>query len=129
MRAGTVARPYGRPREGEYDVTEAPSDGGRIIRRGAYPELTLTAVLVGYGLGVLITISMGYACLILGFSHEGSELAAILGFGVLRGILGRSSIIENNISQTVASSVNGASAGIMFSVPALFILGHADFDP
>ncbi|MCP4256157.1 MAG: oligopeptide transporter OPT family protein [Planctomycetes bacterium] len=101
----------------------------RTIRRGPYPELTLTSVLVGYVLGVLITISMGYACLILGFSHEGSELAAILGFGVLRGILRRNSIIENNISQTVASSVNGASAGVMFSVPALFILGETNFNP
>ncbi len=101
----------------------------RTIRTGPYPELTLTSVLVGYALGVLITISMGYACLILGFSHEGSELAAILGFGILRGILRRNSIIENNISQTVASSVNGASAGIMFSVPALFILGETDFNP
>jgi len=110
-------------------VTEARSGGGKVIRRGPYPELTPTAVLVGYGLGFLITISMGYACLILGFSHEGSELAAILGFGVLRGILRRNSIIENNISQTVASSVNGASAGIMFSVPALFILGRTDFNP
>ena len=110
-------------------MTEARSGGGKVIRRGPYPELTWTAVLVGYGLGFLITISMGYACLILGFSHEGSELAAILGFGVLRGILRRNSIIENNISQTVASSVNGASAGIMFSVPALFILGQTDFNP
>ena len=101
----------------------------RTIRTGPYPELTLTSVIVGYILGVLITISMGYACLILGFSHEGSELAAILGFGVLRVILRRNSIIENNISQTVASSVNGASAGIMFSVPALFILGETDFNP
>ncbi len=109
-------------------MTEAQS-GGKVIRRGPYPELTWTAILVGYVLGVLITISMGYACLILGFSHEGSELAAILGFGILRGILRRNSIIENNISQTVASSVNGASAGIMFSVPALFILGHTDFNP
>jgi len=110
-------------------VPEPESQGGKIIRRGAYPELTWTAVLVGYLLGVLITISMGYACLILGFSHEGSELAAILGFGILRGLLGRNSIIENNISQTVASSVNGASAGVMFSVPALFILGQTDFNP
>jgi len=110
-------------------VTESQGSGGKVIRRGPYPELTWTAVLVGYGLGILITISMGYACLILGFSHEGSELAAILGFGVLRGILRRNSIIENNISQTVASSVNGASAGIMFSVPALFILGQTDFNP
>lgn len=110
-------------------MAEARSGGGKVIRRGPYPELTWTAILVGYGLGFLITISMGYACLILGFSHEGSELAAILGFGVLRGILRRNSIIENNISQTVASSVNGASAGIMFSVPALFILGQTDFNP
>ncbi len=110
-------------------MAENKTSGERIIRRGAYPELTLTAILVGYALGVLITISMGYACLILGFSHESSEVAAILGFGVLRGILRRNSIIENNISQTVASSVNGASAGVMFSVPALFILGHTDFNP
>lgn len=110
-------------------MAKSEHGGERIIRRGPYPELTLTSVLVGYALGVLITISMGYACLILGFSHEGSELAAILGFGVLRGILRRNSIIENNISQTVASSVNGASAGVMFSVPALFILGETDFNP
>jgi putative OPT family oligopeptide transporter len=110
-------------------MAETQAGEKRIIRTGIYPELTLTSVLVGYALGVLITISMGYACLILGFSHEGSELAAILGFGVLRGILRRNSIIENNISQTVASSVNGASAGIMFSVPALFILGETDFNP
>jgi putative OPT family oligopeptide transporter len=110
-------------------MAETEAGEKRIIRRGPYPELTLTSVLVGYILGVLITISMGYACLILGFSHEGSEFAAILGFGVLRGILRRNSIIENNISQTVASSVNGASAGVMFSVPALFILGETDFNP
>ena len=96
----------------------------------AYPELTWTAVVVGWILGVIIAISIGYAALILGFSIEGSELAAILGFGVLRGILRRKSIIENNIVQTIASGVNGASSGMMFSVPAIFILGYGDqFDP
>jgi putative OPT family oligopeptide transporter len=102
---------------------------GRNIRYGPYPELTLTSVLVGYVVGILITISMGYASLILGFSHEGSELAAIIGYGILRGLMGRTSIIENNINQTIASAVNGASAGMMFSVPALFILNHTDFNP
>ncbi len=97
------------------------------LRRGPYPELTITAVLVGWGLGIVISLAIGYASLILGFSIEGSELAAILGFAILRGLLGRHSIIENNINQTVASAVNGASSGLMFSVPALFILGHTDF--
>jgi len=101
---------------------------GRVIHRGPYPELTPTAVLVGYGLGTIIALSIGYAALILGFSIEGSELAAILGFGILRGLMGRHSIIENNINQTVASAVNGASSGLMFSLPALFILGQERFN-
>lgn len=95
-----------------------------------YPELTWIAVGVGWFLGVIIAISIGYAALILGFSIEGSELAAILGFGILRGMLRRRSIIENNIVQTIASGVNGASSGMMFSVPAIFLLGYSDrFDP
>jgi len=110
-------------------VTESQGRGGRIVRRGPYPEFTWTALLLGYGIGILITISLGYAALILGFSHEGSELAAILGYGVLRGLLGRTSIIENNINQTIATSVNGASAGMMFTIPALFILNETDFNP
>ncbi len=97
---------------------------------GPYPELTWIAVIVGWILGVVIAVSIGYAALILGFSIEGSELAAILGFGILRGLLRRKSIIENNIVQTIASGVNGASSGMMFSVPAIFLLGYGDrFDP
>jgi len=107
---------------------------GGVVRHGPYPELTWQGVLVGYVLGSLICVSIGYASLILGFSIEGSELAAILGWGVLRGVMRRTSIVENNINQTLASAVNGASAGMMFSVPALFILdkqypGATDFSP
>jgi putative OPT family oligopeptide transporter len=107
---------------------------GEIVRRGPYPEFTWPAILVGWAIGALIAVSISYAALKLGFSIEGSELAAILGWGVLRGLMRRTSILENNINQTVASAVNGASSGIMFSVPALFILskkpelaGVADF--
>lgn len=109
------------------DSTELPStttseSGDRRLHRGPYPELTWPAVVVGWFLGVVIAISIGYASLVLGFSIEGSELAAILGWGILRGVMRRTSIVENNINQTIASAVNGASAGMMFSIPALFIL-------
>lgn len=115
-------------------MREASTAGGAAAAEPPYPELTWTGVLVGYAIGAVITVSIGYASLILGFSIEGSELAAILGWGVLRGLLRRNSIVENNINQTVASAVNGASAGMMFSVPALFILepdypGVTSFDP
>ena len=106
-------------------MAESPSTQAR-----PYPELTWIALIVGWVIGCVIAVSIGYAALILGFSIEGSELAAILGFGILRGILRRKSIIENNIVQTIASGVNGASSGMMFSVPAIFLLGFGDkFDP
>jgi putative OPT family oligopeptide transporter len=105
-----------------YRKEAAVADSAGRIRRGPYPELTAPGLIVGYFLGVIIALSIGYASLILGFSIEGSELAAILGFGILRGIMRRTSIVENNINQTIASAVNGASSGMMFSVPALFIL-------
>jgi putative OPT family oligopeptide transporter len=107
-------------------VAEAQASG-RVVRRGPYPEFTWAGILTGYLIGSLIAISIGYLSLKLGFSIEGSELAAILGFGILRGVMRRRSIIENNINQTLASSVNGASAGMMFSIPAIFILGYTEF--
>ncbi len=111
-------------------TTTAVAANGQPLSYGPYPELSVHAVLVGYFLGAIIALSIGYASLTLGFSIEGSELAAILGFGILRGILRRRSIIENNVTQTVASAVNGASSGMMFSVPAIFILGYGtQFDP
>ncbi|MBT8108894.1 MAG: OPT/YSL family transporter, partial [Gammaproteobacteria bacterium] len=114
---GSLAR---KQQQGE-SVNDSPAAVAR-----PYPELTWVALITGWIIGCIIAVSIGYAALILGFSIEGSELAAILGFGVLRGILRRKSIIENNIVQTIASGVNGASSGMMFSVPALFLLGFGD---
>jgi putative OPT family oligopeptide transporter len=110
-------------------VAQSPSTTTQTIAR-PYPELTWVALVTGWFIGVIIAVAIGYAALILGFSIEGSELAAILGFGILRGMFRRKSIVENNIVQTIASGVNGASSGMMFSVPALFLLGFGDrFDP
>ena len=87
-----------------------------------YPELSIPGVLLGTVTGVILTASFVYIALLLGFSLGGSTVAAILGFAVLRGVLGRRSIVENNINQTVASGINTASAGVTFTLPALFLL-------
>jgi len=93
-----------------------------------YRELTLAAVVFGVLIGAVMTAAFTYVALKLGFTLPGSTVAAILGFAVLRGVLRKGSIIENNVNQTVASGVNTASAGVAFTLPALFILG-ADFEP
>jgi putative OPT family oligopeptide transporter len=77
-------------------------------------------------IGMVMTAAFVYIALKLGFSLGGSTVAAILGFGILRQFVKNASIIENNINQTVASGVNNASAGIVFTLPALYLMG-ADF--
>ena len=93
-----------------------------------YRELTFAAVALGVLIGAVMTSAFVYIALQLGFSLGGSTVAAILGFGALRSISNQTTIIENNINQTVASGVNNASAGIVFTLPALFLMG-AEFSP
>jgi len=92
-----------------------------------YRELTWAAVLFGVLIGAVMTAAFSYVALKLGFTLSGSTVAAIMGFAVLRGVLRKGSIVENNINQTVASGVNTASAGVAFTLPALFIMGE-DFN-
>ena len=92
----------------------------------SYRELTLASVFFGILIGCLMTCAFVYIGLKLGFTMGGSTVAAILGFAVLKGMLGNGTIIENNINQTVASGVNNASSGVVFTLPALFILSETD---
>jgi len=89
-----------------------------------YRELTVAAVLFGVAIGAVMTAAFTYVALKLGFTLSGSTVAAILGFAVLRGALRKGSIVENNINQTVASGVNTASAGVAFTLPALYLMGE-----
>ncbi len=91
-----------------------------------YPELSVIGVALGSIQGVIMTAAFVYIALKLGFGLGGSTVAAIMGFVVLRGALGRRSIVENNINQTVASGINTASAGVVFTLPALFLLSLKD---
>ncbi len=91
-----------------------------------YPELSIPAIVLGTLQGVVMTASFVYIALKLGFGLAGSTVAAIMGFVFLRGIMRRRSIVENNINQTVASGINTASAGVVFTLPALFLLSVGD---
>lgn len=93
-----------------------------------YREVTLAAVISGLLIGIGMTATFTYAGMTLGFSTTGSTVAAILGWGVLRGLLRRGTIIENNIVQTIASGLNTTAGGVVFTVPVLFLLPDIEFD-
>ncbi len=88
-----------------------------------YREVTVSAILFALVIGVVMNAAITYAGLKIGFTIGGSAIAAVLGFGVLRGILRRGTILETNIAQTAASAVNTSNSGIIFTVPVLFLLG------
>lgn len=87
-----------------------------------YPEMSAVGVGLGALQGVVMTAAFVYIALKLGFGVPGSTVAAIVGFTLLRGVLRRRSIVENNVNQTVASGINTASAGVVFTLPALLLL-------
>mgnify|MGYP001235817398 FL=1 len=66
-----------------------------------YRELTLAAVLLGIIQGVILNLAFVYAALKLGFSIGGSTVAAIMGYALLKGVMGKGTSIENNINQTL----------------------------
>lgn len=91
--------------------------------RTKYPEITPQAIFVGVTIGILMTASFSYAALVLGFSTNGSPVAAVLGWGIMRTIFKRGTIVENNILQTIASGINSATSGVIFTLPVLLIRG------
>ncbi|MEM1184302.1 MAG: OPT/YSL family transporter [Planctomycetota bacterium] len=90
--------------------------------RKSYREVTLVAIILGLLIGLVMNASITYAGLKIGFTIVGSAIAAVLGFGILKLFRG-GTIVETNITQTVASGVNTANSGVIFTFPVLFLLG------
>ena len=92
------------------------------------PEITLRALAVGGGIGILLAAANVYAGLKTGFIDGGSITATLLGSALL-GALGRraASALELNVVQTVASSaaVMSFAAGVSAPIPALALAGQA----
>lgn len=91
--------------------------------RAPYREVTWAAVVLGLIIGAVMNAAITYAGLKIGFTIGGSAIAAVLGFGLLRGILRKGTILETNIVQTIASAVNTPNSGVIFTVPVLLLLG------
>ena len=94
------------------------------------PELTLSAVLLGIGLSVVMGAANVYLGLRAGMTVSASIPAAVISMGILRGIMKRGSVLESNLVQTCASAGESLAAGIIFTMPALLLTGvwqHFDF--
>lgn len=86
-------------------------------------EFTLKAILLGVILSLIFAVGNAYLGLRVGMTISASIPAAVLSMAILR-ILSRSvSALENNIVQTIAAVGEGLAGGVIFTIPALFLLG------
>ena len=94
------------------------------------PEFTVTALLIGILLAIVFGAANAYLGLLVGMTVSASIPAAVISMGIIRVILRKDSILENNMVQTIGSAGETVAAGAIFTLPALFLWaeeGKIDF--
>ena len=86
-------------------------------------ELTVRALILGALLGLVFAASSVYLALKIGLTVSASIPIAVLSVAFFR-TLGRSTILENNIVQTTGSAGESIAAGIVFTLPAILLMGY-----
>ncbi len=74
-------------------------------------------------LAIVFGAANAYLGLKAGMTVSASIPAAVVSMAILRGLLRRGTIVENNLVQTIASAGESLAAGVIFTVPALILLG------
>jgi putative OPT family oligopeptide transporter len=87
------------------------------------PEFTGKAIVLGAIFGLIFGASTVYLGLRAGLTVSASIPIAVLAISVLKR-LGGSTILENNIVQTIGSAGESVAAGVVFTVPALIFFGE-----
>ncbi len=85
------------------------------------PEITVVSIIVGVFLAVIFGAANAYLGLRVGMTVSASIPAAVISMGVIRIVLKKDSILENNIVQTIGSAGESVAAGSIFTLPALFL--------
>lgn len=84
-------------------------------------ELTVTSIIIGLILAVVFGAANAYLGLRVGMTVSASIPSAVISMGVIRVIMKKESILENNMVQTIGSAGESLAAGVIFTMPALFM--------
>ncbi|WP_047865675.1 OPT family oligopeptide transporter [Rubrobacter aplysinae] len=87
------------------------------------PEITVKAIALCILLSALLAAANAYLGLKVGLTVSASIPAAVISMAVLR-FFREHNILENNIVQTSASAGEALAAGVIFTLPALVLLGY-----
>ena len=85
------------------------------------PESTPISIITGVILAVVFGAANAYLGLRVGMTISASVPAAVISMFVIRKLLKRKSILENNMVQTIGSAGESLAAGAIFTFPTLFL--------
>lgn len=117
----TTKRGKKKEDKGEFVMEEKKDFKPFISADHIMPEFTITSVILGILLAVIFGAANAYLGLRVGMTVSASIPAAVISMGVIRMILKKESILENNIVQTIGSAGESVAAGAIFTIPALFL--------
>lgn len=86
-------------------------------------ELTFRSIIIGALLSVILGAANAYFGLFSGLTVSASIPAAVISMAILKAFK-NSNILENNMVQTAASAGESLAAGVIFTIPALVIMGY-----
>ena len=109
------------PQQAQTTGTAAPKFQPYIKPTDSPAEFTAKAVILGVLFGLIFGASTVYLGLRAGLTVSASIPIAVLAISVLKR-LGGSTILENNIVQTIGSAGESLAAGVVFTIPALIFL-------
>ena len=99
-----------------------PNDQPYIPASTSLPEITPRAIVLGLVLSMVLAGANAYLGLFAGITVSASIPAAVISMAILQ-FFKDSNILENNIVQTSASAGESLAAGVIFTIPAMVILG------
>lgn len=85
------------------------------------PEFTAVSIISGILLAIIFGAANAYLGLRVGLTISASIPAAVISMGVIRAILKRDSILENNLVQTIGSAGESVAAGTIFTLPVILM--------
>src|SRR3970282_2020103 len=88
-------------------------------------EFSLKAIVLGAIFGIIFGAATVYLALRAGLTVSASIPIAVREIAVLKRI-GHSTILENNIVQTIGSAGESIAAGVVFTIPALIFLSGGE---
>lgn len=87
-------------------------------------ELSWLSILIGVVVGAALAAANAYVGLKVGLSVNASIPSAVMAILIMRAVSRKDTLLECNLVQTIGSAGQSLAAGMVFTIPALFILGY-----